>query len=67
MLTLQSPHHPLLSGLGPTGQLGGSDNVHLEILQGTDESLDSGDFMAGSAGLAEVLDVNAVMERSRGL
>lgn len=47
--------------------LGGSHNVSMEILNGTDESLDAPDFMAGSGSLGEVLDVNAVMERSRGM
>jgi hypothetical protein len=37
----------------------------LEILQGNDESLDVGDFMGGERPVAEVLDVNSVMEKSR--
>lgn len=62
----QSSHNPLLSvpsvGALP---LGGSHNVALEILQGNDENLDVGDFMGGERPVAEVLDVNSVMEKSR--
>ncbi|ORY25944.1 putative chaperone [Naematelia encephala] len=62
----ESPHHPLLLASTPSGlPLGGSHNIHLEILQGTDESLDAGEFMGGNASLNEVLDVSSVMERSR--
>lgn len=65
---LQSLHHPLILASTPSGMpLGGSHNVSMEILNGTDESLDAPDFMAGSGSLAEVLDVSAVMERSRGI
>ena len=64
----QTLHHPLLlassSGAVP---LGGSHNVAQEILNGTDESLDAPDFMAGATSYNEVLDVSAVMERSRGV
>ena len=52
----------------PSGlPLGGTHNVHLEILNGTDESIDAADFMSGGADLREVLDVSATMERSRGI
>ena len=47
--------------------LGGSHNIAQEILNGTDESLDAPDFMAGSTTYNEVLDMSAVMERSRGI
>lgn len=46
--------------------LGGSHNVSLEVLKGTDETLDHGDFM-GSQDVREVLDSSAVMERSRNM
>lgn len=45
LLTAQDMTNPLLSA-DPL-PLGGGANVHLEILNGTDESLDAGDFMAG--------------------
>jgi proteasome maturation protein len=65
---MQDLHHPLLlassSGAVP---LGGSHNIAQEILNGTDESLDAPDFMAGSTTYNEVLDMSAVMERSRGI
>lgn len=38
-----------------------------EILNGTDESIDASDFMGSTGDLGEVLDVSAVMERSRGI
>ncbi|RSH87971.1 uncharacterized protein EHS24_000494 [Apiotrichum porosum] len=61
-------HHPLLLQSTSSGlPLGGSHNTSLEILQGTDESIDAEDFMAGGADLREVLDMSAVMERSRGI
>lgn len=41
----QDMTNPLLSA-DPL-PLGGGSNVHLEILNGTDEALDAGDFMAG--------------------
>jgi len=63
-----SPHHPLfLSSTGSAVPLGGSSNLQLEILQGNDETLDAGDFMAGSTQMDEVLDVSLVMEKSRGM
>jgi len=64
----QSPHHPLILAATPSGlPLGGSHNLAQEILAGTDESLDAVDFMAGTNDLGEILDVSAVMERSRGI
>jgi proteasome maturation protein len=58
--------NPLLSVPTPGAlPLGGSHNVALEILQGNDESLDVGDFMGAERPVAEVLDVNSVMEKSR--
>lgn len=47
--------------------LGGSSNLAREILSGTDELLDACDFMGGARDLGEVLDVSAIMERSRGI
>ncbi len=47
--------------------LGGTHNIAHEILMGTDESLDAHEFMAGDGLLSDVLDVNSVMERSRGM
>lgn len=46
--------------------LGGSHNVALEVLKGTDETLDHADFMS-SHDVREILDVSAAMERSRGM
>lgn len=67
-LTRQSLHHPLLLSSSSGGiPLGGSHNIAQEILSGTDESLDAVDFMAGNRDFGEVLDVSAVMERSRGI
>ncbi|KAL1413167.1 hypothetical protein Q8F55_000916 [Vanrija albida] len=61
-------HHPVLLSATPSGMpLGGSHNLHLEILQGNDETLDAPDFMSGGADLREVLDMSAAMERSRGI
>ncbi|WVO18126.1 hypothetical protein L204_105828 [Cryptococcus depauperatus] len=60
---VQSPHNPLLD---PT-PLGGSPNLALEILQGKDETLEVDEFMGGGQDLASVLDVNAVMEKKRGI
>ncbi|KAK6907998.1 hypothetical protein I203_101999 [Kwoniella mangroviensis CBS 8507] len=61
-------HNPLLENSTTTGvPLGGSSNLALEVLKGQDETLDAGDFMGGSNFLNEVLDVNGVMERSRGI
>lgn len=65
---MQDLHHPaLLASTTSAVPVGGSHNVHLEILQGTDESIDAPDFMAGGADMREFLDVSAVMERSRGI
>ncbi|CAK9780499.1 unnamed protein product [Cutaneotrichosporon oleaginosum] len=59
-------HHPALLSATPSGlPLGGTHNLALEILQGHDEALDAADFMSGGADMREILDVNAVMERSR--
>lgn len=67
-LTLQELHHPAMLAATPSGlPLGGSHNLALEILQGKDEGLDEADFMSGGADMREILDVSAVMERSRGL
>ncbi|BEJ06614.1 hypothetical protein CcaverHIS641_0311360 [Cutaneotrichosporon cavernicola] len=61
-------HHPAMLSATPSGlPLGGTHNLALEILQGKDEGLDETDFMSGGADLREILDVNAVMERSRGI
>ncbi|BEJ14114.1 hypothetical protein CspHIS471_0312880 [Cutaneotrichosporon sp. HIS471] len=61
-------HHPAMLSATPSGlPLGGTHNLALEILQGKDEGLDEADFMSGGADLREILDVNAVMERSRGI
>lgn len=66
--TPQELHHPVLLSATPSGMpLGGSHNLHLEILKGTDETLDAPDFMSGGADLREVLDMSAAMERSRGI
>nr|ODN89825.1 proteasome maturation protein [Cryptococcus depauperatus CBS 7855] len=62
-LVQKSPHNPLLD---PT-PLGGSPNLALEILQGKDETLEVDEFMGGGQDLASVLDVNAVMEKKRGI
>nr|ODN85366.1 proteasome maturation protein [Cryptococcus depauperatus CBS 7841] len=62
-LVQESPHNPLLD---PT-PLGGSPNLALEILQGKDETLEVDEFMGGGQDLASVLDVNAVMEKKRGI
>lgn len=68
VLTLQELHHPAMLSATPSGlPLGGTHNLALEILQGKDEGLDEADFMSGGADLREILDVNAVMERSRGI
>ena len=62
----QNLGNPLLSVPTPGAlPLGGSHNLALEILQGNDESLDVGDFMGAERPVAEVLDVNSVMEKSR--
>ncbi|EIW67682.1 hypothetical protein TREMEDRAFT_64276 [Tremella mesenterica DSM 1558] len=67
-LVSNSPHHPLLNVATTSSlPLGGTHNIALEILQGTDETLDAPDFMAGGGSLGEVLDMTAVMERSRGI
>ncbi|KAL7422993.1 hypothetical protein Q5752_002291 [Cryptotrichosporon argae] len=67
-LVSASPHNPLLLASTPSGlPLGGSHDLALEILTGTDEALDAGDFMSGGADLGAVLDVSGVMERSRGM
>ncbi|GMK53761.1 hypothetical protein CspeluHIS016_0103470 [Cutaneotrichosporon spelunceum] len=61
-------HHPAMLSATPSGlPLGGTHNLSLEILQGKDEGLDETDFMSGGADLREILDVSAVMERSRGI
>ncbi|BEI83279.1 hypothetical protein CcaverHIS002_0311470 [Cutaneotrichosporon cavernicola] len=60
------PGHALRHPVRPS-PLGGTHNLALEILQGKDEGLDETDFMSGGADLREILDVNAVMERSRGI
>lgn len=68
ILILQELHHPALLAASPSAvPLGGSHNVHLEILQGTDETIDAADFMTGGADMREFLDVSAVMEKSRGI
>lgn len=67
-LTSQELHHPAMLSATPSGlPIGGTHNLALEILQGKDEALDEADFMSGGADLREILDVNAVMERSRGI
>jgi proteasome maturation protein len=47
--------------------VGGSHNLALEILSGSDETLDAQDFMGGDRLLGEVVDVTSAMERSRGI
>ncbi|WVR06500.1 hypothetical protein IAU60_003531 [Kwoniella sp. DSM 27419] len=67
-LVSENLHNPLLEQSTIVGvPLGGSSNLSLEILKGQDETLDAGDFMGGSNSLAEVMDVNGAMERSRGI
>jgi len=64
----QSPHHPLILAASSSAvPLGGGHNLAQEILNGTDESIDAADFMGSANDLGEVLDVSAVMERSRGI
>jgi len=64
----QSLHHPLfLSYSGSAVPLGGSSNLQLEILQGNDETLDAGDFMAAPTHMDEALEVSVMMEKSRGI
>ncbi len=41
----QDPHFPSL--LRSTSTLGGDHNIHLEIMNGTDERLSEGDIMMG--------------------
>ena len=62
----ESLHHPLMDTMSPL-QLGGSHNIASEILNGTDESIDAVDFMSGGRDMGEVLDVSAIMERSKGM
>lgn len=57
----QDPHFPALA-YSPL-QLGGSHNISLEILNGTDEKIDVGDFMQGSRMPGELLDIHAPMEK----
>ncbi|RSH90963.1 hypothetical protein EHS25_010139 [Saitozyma podzolica] len=64
----ESAHHPLLLASNPSAlPLGGSHNTSLEILTGTDESIDAVDFMGGETPAGEILDVSSAMERSRGM
>ncbi|WVQ83057.1 hypothetical protein IAT38_005195 [Cryptococcus sp. DSM 104549] len=62
-LVSKTLHNPLLDAC----PLGGSHNLSLEILQGRDESLDVEDYMGAGQNMAEVLDVNGALERSRGI
>lgn len=65
---LKNPHNPLILSSNPsTLPLGGTHNLAQEILMGNDESLEANEFMSGGALMAEVLDVNGAMERSRGI
>ncbi|KAK8858732.1 hypothetical protein IAR55_002961 [Kwoniella newhampshirensis] len=67
-LVSESLHNPLLDSSSSSGiPLGGSHNLSLEILQGKDESLEENEFMGGDKSMAEVLDVNGTLERSRGI
>ncbi|WWD18627.1 hypothetical protein CI109_103080 [Kwoniella shandongensis] len=67
-LVSESLHNPLLENSSSSGiPLGGSHNLSLEILQGKDESLEENEFMGGDKSMAEVLDVNGALERSRGI
>jgi proteasome maturation protein len=67
MRLTQSAHHPLLASNPSALPLGGSHNTSLEILTGTDESIDAVDFMGGETPAGEILDVSSAMERSRGM
>ena len=61
----QDNHFPALTA--SELPLGGSMNIHAEILAGTDESIDVGDFMSGGALPKETVDIHSAMEKRKGM